>query len=344
MAFNVKLLNSRFVANLQEEPKQMLTPIIGYEKEPLLPLEEACEPLNTILKDLPQQIWVAKQNCKEPSDGLTQDESAAIYLYTMEWSVSKESLYSILNCALRQADRGNLIPWFRYLKLLFTALYKLPSESHRTVWRGVNADISSDYSHGDKKVWWSLSSCTSTLKILELPQYLGKSGVRTLFSIETSNGKSIRAHSYFKTVDEILLLPGSYFHVASVVSPADGPHIIHLKEKQPPFLLLQPPFDGAAIRQRNPTSAALESYFSKQQKTTTNNQSKKDKKKFLHVKSIISLNRPQCVNITKKNSLLFQRNFTTRKVEQPWASIPAKPRKTKTKILLSTRESYSFML
>ena len=63
----------------------MLQPITGYVQEPLLPLEEACEPLLPIIPRLEVNIWVAKQNSKEPADDLTEDESATIRLYTMEW-------------------------------------------------------------------------------------------------------------------------------------------------------------------------------------------------------------------------------------------------------------------
>ncbi|CAF0981997.1 unnamed protein product [Didymodactylos carnosus] len=109
--------------------------------------------------------------------------------YTMEWDVPSESLYSILNCALRDADRQNLRPWYRYLKLFLTALYKLPSIPHQTVWRGVREDLSDEYCVGDERAWWALSSCTTSLKVLESSIYCGKSDTRTLFSIESFPGK-----------------------------------------------------------------------------------------------------------------------------------------------------------
>ena len=77
-------INRRYLSGLSDEPKQILQPISGYTHEPLLTLEEACEPLHNIVPRLPAHIWVAKQNSKNPHDELTQDESAAIRLYTME--------------------------------------------------------------------------------------------------------------------------------------------------------------------------------------------------------------------------------------------------------------------
>ncbi len=113
-------------APIAQEPKQLLKAIKGYEKEPLLSLEEACEPLHKILDELDENIVIAKKNCKRPADGLSQDESASIHLYTMEWEDSDDSLYAVLNRTLRTPERQMIKPWFKYLKLFLTALFKLP--------------------------------------------------------------------------------------------------------------------------------------------------------------------------------------------------------------------------
>ncbi len=119
--------NPRLRASIRDEPKQMLQPISGYQNEPLLSLEEACKPLEKIIDDeLQQNIMIAKMNSTEPEDNLTEDESASIHLYTMEWQVPENSLYAVLNRTLRLADRRKLQPWFRYLKLFLTAFFKLP--------------------------------------------------------------------------------------------------------------------------------------------------------------------------------------------------------------------------
>ena len=119
--------NPRLRVNIRDEPEQMLQPISGYEDEPLLPLEEACKPLEKIIdEELQQNVKIAKMNSKESKDGLSSDESASIHLYTMEWKVHENSLYAVLNRTLRSADRGKLKPWFRYLKLFLTAFFKLP--------------------------------------------------------------------------------------------------------------------------------------------------------------------------------------------------------------------------
>lgn len=116
--------NPRFTTDVREETNRMLQPIAGYEKEPLLPLRDACRPLRDMFgSELNDNISYALAKSASPKDGLTVDESAAIYLYSMEW---ENSLYTILNRTLRAANRGELLPWYRYLKLFLTAFYKLP--------------------------------------------------------------------------------------------------------------------------------------------------------------------------------------------------------------------------
>ena len=243
-------INPRYLSGLADDPKQLLQPIAGYAYEPLLSLEEACEPILSIVPRLPAHIWIAKENSKNPADGLTQDESAAIRLYTMEWDTAADeppgSLYAHLNRTLKQVDRLKLRPWFRYMKLFITALAKLPANSHQTVWRGVRKDHSADYPPGAEVTWWAFSSCTASLNVLESELYLGNVGTRTLFSIETINARTIHSHSHFTAEDEILLLPGTFLEVKSRLNPAPDLYLIHLVHKVPPHVLLEPPFEGTA--------------------------------------------------------------------------------------------------
>ncbi|CAF0860565.1 unnamed protein product [Adineta ricciae] len=189
-----------------------LSPIKGHQTAPLVSLEKAIEPVAHHFNEISENIWVSKSNCKEPKEGLTQNESAAIHLYTMQFD-GGPSLYQVLNQILRSENRQNIEPWYMYLKLLLTALYKLPSQT-RTVWREI------------------------------LEAFLGSIGIRTIFSIECKNGKAVALHSYFKnTEEEIILSPGSYFEVIGQLKPASGLHIIQLKEIEPPFAFVKPPSD-----------------------------------------------------------------------------------------------------
>jgi hypothetical protein len=118
-------------------------PIDAYQTHPLLSLQQALDPILSYIDGLNQFIQEAIISCHFPSeDGLTRDESAAIYLYTMDWG--HESLYRVLNEALREKDRFLLTLWHGYLKLLDTAVQKLPSKQLE-VWCGINLDISKNY-------------------------------------------------------------------------------------------------------------------------------------------------------------------------------------------------------
>lgn len=112
---------------INEESKKMLLPIGDYENVDVRSLEDACESIKCFFdQNLQQYIHIAKTNSAEPKDGLSQDESAAIHLYTLEWNVREHSLYMLLNQTLRTPDRARLVPWFKYLKLFLTAFRKLP--------------------------------------------------------------------------------------------------------------------------------------------------------------------------------------------------------------------------
>jgi hypothetical protein len=222
-----------------------LSPIVGYADEPLLPLVKACAPLTNTIHDLSIYVQMAlNETPEEPPDGLTIDESAAIRLYTIEWERPHRSLYSMLNYTLKIANREDLRPYFKYLKLFLTALVKLPCVPQLTVWRGVTKNLSTDFPPNTLVTWWPFSSCTTELTVLENNMYLGYTGERTLFSVEVINGRTVRAHSHFITEDEILLLPGTHMVVQSQLNPAPDLHIIHLKQIIPEQMLLEPPFEG----------------------------------------------------------------------------------------------------
>jgi hypothetical protein len=253
MAINeYEIKNRRYTLILDDDPNKILEPIWGYASKPLVSLREACEPLLHIVSRLEPHIWVALENSKNPPDNLTQDESAAIHLYTMEWKPlegeSEGSLYTHLNRILRATNRSELQPWFCYLKLLLTALAKIPISHRQIIWRGIRRDHSIDYVPGTTVTWWAFTSCTVSLSVLETDTYLGKAGTRTLFSIEALNGRTIRSHSHFTTEDEILLLPGTHLEVLSRLNPAPDLYIIHLRQIKPPYELLEPPFDGKILK------------------------------------------------------------------------------------------------
>ncbi|CAF1592868.1 unnamed protein product [Adineta ricciae] len=219
-------------------PNRMFAPIEGYEHMPLVSLEEAVEPLVNIVPKVQRNVFIVKQNCQHPEDGLSSDESASIMLYTFESKPHESSLYVILNAALRLEKREQLVPWFLYLRLILTALGKLPSE-RRFVVRGVKADLRAEYPKGNTFIWWGFSSCTSTVEVLECEGFFGKTGTRTLFQIDCYTGKDVKNHSFIRAEEEILLLPARQFQITSCLDSGNGLHIIQLKEIKPSFPLLE---------------------------------------------------------------------------------------------------------
>jgi hypothetical protein len=229
--------STRFLDSYKE-PEKMLMPISGFDKVPLVSLEEAVKPLVHILPDIKNYVWASRVNCdKKSSDGLTHDESASIMIYTMDWQPLDECLYFVLNSTLRSENRNALRPWFPYLKLIITALSKLPSTAC-ILYRGIKLDLSASYPVGKTITWWSFSSCTKSIDVLQNDQFLGSSGIRTMFAIETTSGKDISRYAYFHQESEVLLLPARHFEVRGCLRPAKDLYMIQLREIEPPCPLL----------------------------------------------------------------------------------------------------------
>ncbi|CAF4884264.1 unnamed protein product [Rotaria socialis] len=204
------------------------SPLSACEQLPLMSLEEALKPVDNLIEELNKYVYIAKSHSKNIKDGLSQDESASIRIYTMDWGDT--SIYRILNIALRSEDRSQVKAWLPYLKLFTTALHKLPS-FQGVVWRIVQMDLSKDFIQGQHRTWWSASSTIQDASVLE--HYTNPSGKRSLFSIECQHGKDICRHSEYPSEKEILLMPGFHFLVKSVLKAGDGMYIIGIKEIDP---------------------------------------------------------------------------------------------------------------
>lgn len=236
--------------DLADEPRRMLPPIEGFEEQPLVSLEEAVEPLVKEMPDIGERARIAKQGCKKPPDhGLSIDGSASIRLYTMQ-SANNQSLYTILNKTLRDANRNHLKKWFLYLKLIITSLRKIPSKPC-DLFRGVKLDLSQEHPKGQETIWWAFSSCTDSLEVLEKPTFLGKSGTRTLFQIKSYSAKDIRQHSKFTPENELIFLPATMFKIIRNFDAGQGLHIIHLEEIEPEMILIE----GGPVLPDSSTSA-----------------------------------------------------------------------------------------
>ena len=228
-----------------DEPTIMLSPVEGYANVPLVSLEDAMEYVTEYKETLKKRLSDVRKSCpKHPADGLSIDDSAAIRLYTMEYKPKEASVYFILNSALRCERRNVLVPWFRYLKLLITALCKIRSK-RLTVLRGVNRDVSTDHPIGARITWWGFSSCTTSVAVIEKGPFYKKTGEGTIFEIECHSGKDILQHSQYQGEQEVLLMAATQFEVISCDKRGDGQHIIHMREVESESRLIDlPPWPG----------------------------------------------------------------------------------------------------
>jgi hypothetical protein len=156
----------------------------------------------------------------------------------MSWKPDDECLYIALNATLRSEDRNKLKPWFPYLKLFLSALEQL-SPKHRTVYRGVKLNLHEKYPKGKTIDWWAFSSSTTSIGVLKEDLFLGKTGERTMFTIECFSGKDVRQHSCLPLEDEVLLPAATRFKVVDSLDHGHGLHMIQLEEIKPDKPLLQ---------------------------------------------------------------------------------------------------------
>ena len=210
-----------------------------YERIPLVSLELAMEPLIALLPAVQTYVRLARDRCRHPADGLTCDQSASIMLLTMRWQPTDQCLDVVLSDSLTSTDPEPVKRWFLYLKLLYTALMRLPS-SHRTIYRGIRADVRKQYPKGKAIEWLSFALCTHSLNILQSEKYLGRTGPRSIITIDCHSSKDIQKHSFFPSTDMILLLTPGQFHVTQCLEHEPDLQWIQLEEIHSSLTLLQP--------------------------------------------------------------------------------------------------------
>lgn len=225
-------ISNRF-SDLKSTPIENSDRIQGFEKEDLVSLEDAVEPLVNIIPCIRQMVSTAKGLCVAPSDGLSIDQSASILLYTLDWTPSEASFYIKLNEKLRCGTKEELKQWFLYLRLFTDALSKLPlTITNQTVYRGVKKDLSIEYPIGGTCVCSSFLSCSASIEMVK--DFLGQTGPRTLFTIISHTGKDIHKHSLYPTENELLLCAMTNFRVVTNSDQGHELHLIQLEEIEHP--------------------------------------------------------------------------------------------------------------
>ncbi|CAF2670496.1 unnamed protein product [Rotaria sp. Silwood2] len=191
----------RFVDN--EYHSKLFPSVSDYITYELLTLEQCLEPIAARIDRLDQIILLAKDKCHFPCEhGLTQDESAAIFLYTIEWNSS--TLYQMINRDLRLEEQSVSKSWLPYLKLFYTALNKLPN-AQINVWRSIQEDTIKELEKNNEFIWWNITSCSSSSDVIK--DFIGINS--RLLVIKTTTGKDISNYSNFPDQHEIILCPGT---------------------------------------------------------------------------------------------------------------------------------------
>ena len=169
--------------------------------------------------------WKNKLKPKYGARGLTKEQAAFINFYTQE-----SPFYPVINERLRDKERANLIPFFCWLKGFLNACYHLPLRPGN-VKRGVKLNLRDDFEEGKKVVWWSITSTTANVKVLQNPDFLGTTGTRTLFDITASSLVDIADFSACPEA-ELILLPGTVLEVVGILAQGDLT-IIQMRETSP---------------------------------------------------------------------------------------------------------------
>ena len=139
--------NHRF-DDVNDEPDKILPPLPPIAPVPSdLSLRRAVGPIHHLVTDLPNHVSYALDKCQNPKDGLTQEQSATIFLYTLEWPENRTSFYDVFNRALRAENRIEMIPFLSYYQLFMSAFSKLPPGNGQ-VWRGEAGNGGANYAQG----------------------------------------------------------------------------------------------------------------------------------------------------------------------------------------------------
>lgn len=203
-----------------------LPAITGVFDTPLMDFREAVAPAAKLLSGLDWYVQSShdfgRKQAEQAAGGLTADEVAALYLYTCE-----SAFYRQINATLRHPDRTRITPYLPYLRLLFSAVSRLPARTE-PLWRGVALDLRAQYPVGQTVTWWGVSSCTSKLGVAQA--FLGGRGKRTIFEVTPVRAVGIRSFSAFTGEEEFILAPGTQLTVTDVKAERGGLCTVRLTE------------------------------------------------------------------------------------------------------------------
>ena len=154
-------------------------------------------------------------------DPLSIDGIAFIMTYSAE--ATHPPLYKDMNDKCYDIDRSKIMPYGQFIVATVKHMAAIEPYPNDTVFRGVKADLRSDYPKGRKVTWHGFCSTTKSAEVLSREEFCGQSGKRTIFAIKLTQGQAreITRYSLVTSEDEVLLPPGCRFEVESVLPQGD---------------------------------------------------------------------------------------------------------------------------
>lgn len=195
---------SGHVSITTSDPLKMID---GYQNEPVVSLEDSLKPLDGKMKQLPDQINEAKTKCHYPSEhNLTRDESAALYLYAMRGE--RNSVHSQLQRAWQSADRAQMKPWLKYLKLVKSGTDKLPNAKTET-WQGMpyNEEWDNTLQSDSSSLYTGMGLCPVSANTIKDELSVKPASKTILVGCESVQAKDVTGYTN-SAEKEALLWPG----------------------------------------------------------------------------------------------------------------------------------------
>jgi len=223
--------------------------VAGFEHRPTPTFLEAMDPIAEFLdrdgrprhehvRQIAEAVWQEANELKSrpelAHDDMSVEGIAAIRLLTREEDLR---MYGVLDQFFTEEYcRSKLRPYAKYMWLLMQHLKALPpyigNHGNVQVFRGEKKDLRHLYPQGRQFCWWGFTSTTRCLDALQVPEFCGTGGPRTIFviSLTQSQARDIQPYAINAHEEEVLLPPACCFVVQSVCSQANGLSIIHVLE------------------------------------------------------------------------------------------------------------------
>ena len=227
------------------------SPLAGLfpKAKPVPSLEQALAGIGAKYPDLGPEgkcVKIARKQAKkiDPShtQGMSADEIIALILYTMESAPREESLYFLMNAALRGKDRSSVKEWCDYIWLLLHAMRRIPQPTERSVYRGFKIEPGStlkpELTKGADVTWSAFSSTASTVDVMST--FLGKEGERIMYIIELTEpiARDVKPFSLFPAENELLVPPNFSFEIVSIFDTGGGLTQVQCKQTETLDVLL----------------------------------------------------------------------------------------------------------